>query len=227
MKPYVICHMLMSLDGRIVTLGWPLSSEGRGEYEVTGSSFDANAWMCGRVTMAAFARGEAPAKTPERAEIQKSDYIASGKHSSYAIAIDASGKLNWETNEIGGDHIVTVLTERVATSYLAALQSHEVSYLFGGCETIDLALVLDKLAREFGIDKLLVEGGGKINGAMLEAGLIDELSILVAPIADGSVGTPSLFDLPRPVAPNHAAVRWRLRSLDRRSDDIIWLRYVR
>lgn len=116
--------------------------------------------MCGRVTMAAFAQGEAPVNAPDRSEIQKIDYIAPGEHSSYAIAIDANGKLNWETNEIGGDHVVTVLTKRVSTGYLAALRSQQVSYLFSGRDTIDLALVLDKLGRQFGIEKLLLEGGG-------------------------------------------------------------------
>ena len=32
MKPYVICHMLASVDGRIVTSGWNLSSEGPVSY---------------------------------------------------------------------------------------------------------------------------------------------------------------------------------------------------
>jgi hypothetical protein len=52
--------------------------------------------------------------------------------------------------------------------------------------------------KEFKIKKLLLEGGGKINGAMLGAGLIDGLSLLVAPVADGSMGTPTLFDLETP-----------------------------
>jgi 2,5-diamino-6-(ribosylamino)-4(3H)-pyrimidinone 5'-phosphate reductase len=226
MKPYVICHMLMSIDGRIVTSGWQLSPDGRGEYEATGASFNANAWMCGRVTMAAFAKGRAPAMTTSAA-IEQVDYIAPGEHASYAIAIDARGKLNWETNKIGGDHVVAVLTEKVPASYLAALQARGISYLFGGRDSIDLALVLGKLAGKFHIEKLLLEGGGKINGTMLQAGLIDELSILIAPVADGSSGTPTLFDLAARSLPNHAGVRWSLRAIERRADDIIWLRYVR
>lgn len=43
MKPYVICHMLMSLDGRIVPTNWQLSDEGRAEYETIGASFNADA----------------------------------------------------------------------------------------------------------------------------------------------------------------------------------------
>jgi hypothetical protein len=34
----------------------------------------------------------------------------------------------------------------------------------------------------------------EIDGSFLAAGVIDELSLLFAPVADGSIGTPSLFD---------------------------------
>src|SRR6202034_1844197 len=130
MKPYVICHMLTSLDGRIVTTNWQLSNESRAEYEAAGAFFVGNAWMCGRVTMAAFAKGEHPSNQQHYPPIQKIDYIAPGAHAPFAITIDASGKLDWQTNEIGGDHVVAVVTEKVSTDYLAALQSRRVSYLF-------------------------------------------------------------------------------------------------
>jgi 2,5-diamino-6-(ribosylamino)-4(3H)-pyrimidinone 5'-phosphate reductase len=115
MKPYVVCHMLMSLDGRIVTTNWQLSHESRAEYEETGAFFNADAWMCGRVTMAAFAKGEAVLADRNYPAVQKIDYKAPGTHASFAIAIDANGKLNWQTNEIGGDHVVAILTEKVST----------------------------------------------------------------------------------------------------------------
>ena len=97
-----------------------------------------------------------------------------------------------------------------------------VSYLFGGKSRIELAKVLQKLRARFGIRKLLLEGGGTINGSFLAAKLIDELSILVAPIADGSVGTPTLFDVAKRRVP---ARNLKLVSREKRSGDIVWLRY--
>ena len=82
--------------------------------------------------------------------------------------------------------------------------------------------MLVKLRREFGIEKLLLEGGGGINGSFLAAGLIDELSVLVAPVADGSVGTPSLFDR-RAGAGGARALE--LLAVERRASDVLWLRY--
>ena len=217
--------MLMSMDGRIVTTGWNLSPAGRAEYEATAATYEANAWICGRVTMAAFAQGGTPVLPSAAPTLAKTDYTAPGAHTSYAIAIDASGKLNWTNGDISGDHVVTVLTEQVSPSYLAFLQARGVSYLFAGRDTIDLAMALERLVTRFQIKTLLLEGGGKINGAMLNAGLIDEISLLVAPIADGSIGTPTLFDVVGTVAPPPAGLRWKLLAIEQRADDIVWLRY--
>ena len=57
-RPRVICHMAASIDGRIVVDGWPESIRDavRREYEALHNSYNADAWMCGRVTMEPFAR---------------------------------------------------------------------------------------------------------------------------------------------------------------------------
>ena len=220
-RPYVICHMLPSIDGRIVTRGWDVKNASR-EYERTAATFGADAWIIGRISMEPYA---GKARVPSRKDggrIAREDFVAKHDATSYAIAIDPSGKLRWRANDIDGEHVITVLTESVSDDYLAFLQAKGVSYLFGGKSRIDLAKVLQKLHALFGIRKLLLEGGGKINGSFLAAGLIDELSILVAPIADGSIGTPSLFD----VADRRAHARnLTLLSIEKRGGGIVWLRY--
>jgi 2,5-diamino-6-(ribosylamino)-4(3H)-pyrimidinone 5'-phosphate reductase len=112
--------------------------------------------------------------------LPKTDFIATRESKSYAIAIDPSGKINWKSNHIDSDHIIAVLTEQVTSDYLAFLQSKKVSYLFGGKAKIDLGKVLEKLTKEFKIKKLLLEGGGKINGAMLPAHLGNVVGIWAA-----------------------------------------------
>lgn len=220
-RPYVICHMLPSLDGRIVTRNWDLGN-GTREYERTAATFDADAWIIGRISMEPYAGKTRVPKRKNGEPIAREDFIAGHGATSYAIAIDPSGKLTWNASDIDGEHVITILTESVSDDYLAFLQDKGVSYLFGGKSRIDLAKVLRKLRARFGIRKLLLEGGGKINGSFLAANLIDELSILVAPIADGSVGTPTLFD-----APNRRAQARNLKlvSIEKRPGDIVWLRY--
>jgi len=221
-RPFVTCHMAPSVDGRIVTNAWHMPRVLSAEYERIGASYHADAWIIGRVSMEPYAGN---ARLPGKAgqiPIPRSDFVARTDAPSYAIAVDPSGKLRWESGSIDEEHVVTILTEQVPDRYLAFLRSKGVSYLFGGKNRVDLPTVLHKLWAHFGIRRLLLEGGGKINGSFLDAGLIDELSILIAPVADGSVGTPSLFDAKEGSGPVR---HLKLLSVERRRGGLLWVRY--
>lgn len=223
-RPRVICHMMASVDGRIVTDGWPLHADGRRQYEEIHNSYEPDAWICGRVTMARhFAQGTRPDDEVARQHDAppRDDFRAPGDHSSFAFAVDASGRLAWETSDIDGDHVVAVLSERVSDEYLASLRERGVSYILAGAPEVDLARALEKIAALFGVRTLMLEGGGRINGGFLRAGLIDEVSLLLTPVVDGRIGTPALFDVDEESTPYRLA----LDSVERRPDDLLWLRY--
>lgn len=226
-RPRVICHMATSVDGRIVVDGWPADAAGavRREYEAVHATFDADGWICGRVTMEPFAGGLRPDDEVAQEYTRgapREDFRAPGEHESFAFAIDPRGRLAWASNDIDGDHVVTILSERVSDDYLAFLRDRGVSYLLAGTRDVDLSLALEKIGATFGVRTLMLEGGGRINGGMLRAGLVDEVSVLVAPVADGRVGTPALFDIEGADA---APCRLALEHVERRADDVLWLRY--
>ena len=222
MRPYVICNMISSVDGRIGTKGCPQSFYT--EYQSVEAFHNADAWMCGRISMEPFASKTPYSKQNISRSIPKTDFIAPHTNKTYAVAIDPSGKLAWETNTLyETEYIISVLTEEVSNDYLAFLQSKNISYLFCGESKIDLSKVLEKLAAKFKIKKLMLEGGGKMNGSMLRAGLIDELSILVAPVVDGSAGTSTLFDADGIQQP---APKLKLLETQKLKEDILWLRYA-
>ena len=210
------------MDGRIVTTRWKVPPALYSEYERTAHSFRASAWMIGRISMEPYAgKAKVPRrKTPQ--PIPRTDFIARRDAASYAIALDPSGKLTWRLSSIDEEHVVAILTEGVPDDYLAFLREKGVSYLFGGKTEVNLERALQKLRREFGIQRLLLEGGGKINGAFLAAGLIDEVSVLVVPLADGGTGIPSLFDAPE--GRGHARPL-KLISVEKLRGDLLWLRY--
>jgi riboflavin biosynthesis pyrimidine reductase len=215
--------MAPSVDGRIVTRGWGSLRTLVAEYERTAAAFDADAWMVGRISMEPYAgRARLPARPP-RGRVPPGDFVARADAPSYAVALDPSGKLRWESAAIDGEPVITVLRESVPDRYRAFLRAKGVSYLLGGRREIDLRGVLEKLRARFGIRRLLLEGGGKINGSFLAAGLVDELSILVAPVADGAVGTPTLFDAGERPGP---ARRLSLLAVERRAGELVWLRYA-
>jgi 2,5-diamino-6-(ribosylamino)-4(3H)-pyrimidinone 5'-phosphate reductase len=210
-----------SVDGRIVTRDWPSAKQLTREYERTARTFEADAWIAGRISMQPYAgKAKIPRATTKGRALRK-DFIANASAKSYAITIDPSGKIPWKSNNIDGEHVITVLSGRVSDNYLAFLQDRGVSYLLGGRTEIDLKSVLRRLTKYFRIRTLLLEGGGGINGSFLAAGVIDELSLLVAPTADGSVGTPTLFDVKERKAP----VALRLLSARKLTGDILWVRY--
>jgi riboflavin biosynthesis pyrimidine reductase len=223
-RPRVVCHMMASLDGRIVTDGWPMSEAERGEYEAVHETYEPDAWLVGRVTMERhFADDVRPADAVAREHDgpPREDHVAPGDHDSFAISIDPRGKLVWRSGEIDGDHIVVVCTERVSDDCLAGLRTAGVSYLLAGRNDLDLPLALEKLGALLGVRTLMLEGGGGINGSMLRAGLVDEVSLLVAPVADGRVRTAALFDVGEEATPRRLA----LEGVERRAGDMLWLRY--
>ncbi len=192
-KPYIICHMVTSIDGKITGsfLTTPIGNEASKWYYKVHAEYGADAFACGRVTMdESFTKGFAPDLSEfEGASLDRSDHIADSKAEFYAVAFDRRGRLGWKASAISDDdpgydgaHIIEVLCEDAPDSYLAYLRSIGVSYIFGGKEDLDLELVLNKLYSLFGIKKLLLEGGSEINGSFQREGLIDELSLIIAPV---------------------------------------------
>ena len=226
MRPYVICHMCTSIDGKILGDRWgklPGYKHESDLFETTAASFDIGAWIVGTTTMDEF---DAPKRKLPRAlkRISRNDHIAEPGAKRLAIGADAKGVLRFQKNEVGGDHVVLLLTERVSNDYLAHLQAARVSYLFCGRKEVDLKTALHKLASAFKLRKLMLQGGGKFNGAMLRAGLVDEISHITVPVADGGLGISSMFDIPGNPPPK-AAATLRLYSRKQLPGSVMWCRY--
>jgi 5-amino-6-(5-phosphoribosylamino)uracil reductase len=221
--------MGISVDGRILPRRWKLAegdiSAMTNDYEALHEELAGDAWLIGRVTMAEFARGE-PKTGLSTAGIDRSNHIVTRTAKGYAIGIDSRGKMHFHTDTANGNHLVTVLSELVSDEYLAELRASGISYVFAGKTEVDLPLALETLARELPIKRLLLEGGGLINGAFLKAGLIDELSLLVAPAVDGLEGSRALFDFPGDPDDPPVDVTLKLQSVERREGDYVWLRYT-
>lgn len=225
MRPYIIAHMLSSLDGRIDSAAWiGKSNIDRDafvdDYEDTHRKLAGDAWIVGRTTMEEFADGQIVIANSTR-QISRETFKGASS-GPYALALDPSGKLHWSSNTANGDHVIEILTEQVPDSYLEELQSVGVSYIFAGTTSIDLERAVTKLREEFGIERLLLEGGGRINGSFLAAGLVDEFSLLLAPVLDATTDTPASFDRPGINIPK----RFVFQSVERRDNDLLWLRYL-
>lgn len=226
-RPYVICHMMASIDGK-VTGNFLYSEKGT---EVSETYYEINrqlkgdAFACGRVTMkSSFTNSFKPdLSTFVNADIPDGDYIAM-KHNYYAVSFDTNGKVGWVNSKIHDDdegyddcHIIEVLSENTPKEMLAYYRSIGVSYIFAGENSIDVKTALGKLYSIFGIKKLLLEGGSIINGAFLRAGVVDELSLVTAPIIADKNDKPLFME--------SDMCEFRLKSVKPMQDNSVWLRF--
>ncbi len=205
-RPYIICHMVTSIDGK-VTGDFLFRPECTGATEVyydINRKRKANGFICGRVTMeGSFTGGNTPDLSAYEPMCSKEDYLPDTLSGFYAVAFDPKGKLGWSTNRIidpdgdpgyDGAQIIEVLTAQAEERYISYLRAMEIPYIFAGETEIDTALALQKLKTGFGCETLLLEGGSIINGAFQRADVIDELSLVIAPIVAGADDKPLFTD---------------------------------
>ena len=199
MRPHIICHMGTSIDGRLHPSRFTSPAKGisrdvlRGHYERVHDRFGADGWIVGRKTMSEMAKG-AERTHADAPKVARKAHIAARSGRKLAIGIDVSGRVHYGKDNIGGDHVVAVLGEEVSDAYLTELREDGVSYIFAGTKGDDLPRAMEEIASLLGVKTLLLEGGGKINGAFLKHKLIDEFSTLIHPAIDGLAGVQSIVD---------------------------------
>ncbi len=231
-KPYIICHMITSIDGKITGdfLGDEKFSSHVEEYYRLNREFKADAFLCGRKTM----EESFPQETPENVKvlkpIEKVDFVAT-KSDYYAVCIDSKGKQWWNNSVIidedegyNNAHIISVVSENVSNEFLQHLQNNHVSYIFCGKEDIDLTLLCHKLKMIFGINKLLVEGGGVTNSLFQSENLIDELSIVVTPTIE--LGVESKLNFSSMDSNKYIQKVYELKQAKVLDNNGLWLNYV-
>src|SRR5262249_22746892 len=119
MKPYVICHMNASVDGRLHGSRWrPAENRMAGLFERLHDKLGGGSWLIGRITGSEYSKADA--YPPNASETYpREPWIAKRGAAAYGIALDASGKIAWGRSEIGGDPVVVVLTESASDAHLA------------------------------------------------------------------------------------------------------------
>src|SRR2546430_1210709 len=226
MKPYVICHMCTTIDGRILADRWPKlpgGKDGGSLFETTADTFGIGAWLVGTTTMREFAGRQVKLKAARR-RIERTDHLADHRARRFAIGADAKGALRFQEPDVDGDHLVLLVSDRVGNDYLSHLQDAGVSYLFCGARDVDVKVALDKIRRVLGIRRLMLEGGGTFNGEMLHARLVNEISQVVVPVVAGGRGATTIFDIPGD-PPRKAAAAPTLNSDRKLPGGVSWFRY--
>lgn len=231
MKPKIICHIMSSVDGRLLDSRWSEPFDGTPAsallqvYAAIGRELDTDAWMFGKKTV----RAAFPYKWGVAGHAAPSDqpavFVGERRSKRMFIAADPEADIYFTSPVLRGDNILVIVGRNATEEYLAHLREKRISYVIVDDAT-DLRTGLEVAGREFGIRSVSVQGGGILNGALLAEGLIDELSLVVYPGIDGLSGVPSIFEYAGGETDRPAAGQClQLLSASQREHGVVWLRY--
>ncbi len=220
-KPYIICHMMTSLDGRI-DCQMTESLPGVEEYYSALEDLDAKTHLSGRITAEREISLPGEFKAKKENKIGRSDFYKAKESDSYEIITDSKGRLLWNKISNQEKPLLILTSENVSIEYLDYLKERNISWIATGKNEVDLAKACETLTNQFNIKRMTIVGGGHINGAFLEKGLIDEVSILIGAGIDGREGMVSVFD---GLARESNVVPLHLESVKSFSSGAVWLRY--
>ena len=214
--------MIASVDGRI-DCDMTEQIEGGNEYYEALEALDCPSMLMGRVTMQMHYALAEPFVAHDTTPIDREAFHVARRAEAYCIGVDTRGKLQWGENEFDGQALLIITDEKCPKAYHDRLTEQGISWIATGRDGINLARAMELLAEEFSIERLAVTGGGHINGAFLEAGLLDEVSYMVAPGIDGRAGMAAVFD--GIADKSRPATQLRLESI-KQMGETVWMRYA-
>ena len=243
-RPRVVIHAVASVDGRITLAPDVLLLYGDERWlAVAGSSDDVYERLKFTYKPQVFLEGSGsfvlsntePEPLPPVAGDPQSlyqdflphDVVHRPGHQGWFTVVDSRGRVRWLYKEYEGWegwHLLVLVAHHTPPEYLAYLQRENIPYLIAGEKRVDLHTALEKLGSQLGVTCVVSTAGGKLNGALLRAGLIDEISVEFFPAVIGGFKTPALFNSPE-LTPDEWPTRLRLISAQVQTDGHVWLRY--
>ncbi len=223
---------MSSIDGRLNGNRWSTPFDGKDRnilftpYYTISEHLSPDAHMLGRNTVQIHFCPKTFDHTGLPEVARPEPYLALSPTSRKLFILDPHGKIFYDTNIIMDSGLVAVLGENVSEAYLAYLRENDISYLFAGVDGHDLEKAMNQIGELFGIERIVLEGGGIVNGQFLKHGLVDEFSLMIYPGIDGLAGVHSIIEytgcgdeLPA------AGQSLELISADKLENGIIWLCY--
>jgi len=109
------------------------------------------------------------------------------------VVVDSRARTPPEA-EVLGEGCILAVSRAAPEGRLDSLRER-CEIVVAGEERVDLAELMSILKKR-GVKRLMVEGGATLNWSLIEAGLVDEISIFVGPMIIGGEGAPTLVDGP-------------------------------
>jgi 2,5-diamino-6-(ribosylamino)-4(3H)-pyrimidinone 5'-phosphate reductase len=218
MRPYVTLHNAVSLDGRLLQWGMV---DMELYYGLVGR-FAEQATLAGADTILAGASHEDVA--PDEDGSTKVAAAAPGD-APLLVVPDSRGRIRiwrWLLSQPYWRAGVALCSSATPRGHLDYLERHGVERILAGKDHVDLAVALSELRARYDVERVRVDSGGTLNGMLLKLGLVDEVSLLVAPVLMGDGASRPFY---HPPASAEGYTSLKLLHQERLTGDNLWLRY--
>lgn len=221
-RPHVFINVAVSADGKMDTFerkGAAISSK-RDKERVDELRASADGILVGGKTLL-----EESPKLTVRSKALREGRIQRGlSPNPIKVGVVSVADIPLESDFIkaGDARVVIFTTSQTSKSQIEALRAAGVEVFVDDAPRVNLNKMMLAL-KKIGVDHLMVEGGGTINFELMRLGLVDELSIYIAPIIFGGANAPTLADGLGLVRSD--AVALKLADVQTHDDGGIILRY--
>lgn len=222
MRPRITIHNAVSLDSRL--LEWGMVDMGL-YYGLVGG-FAEQATLAGADTLLAGAAHEGV--SPDDAVPPAAD-ASLNPEAPLLVVPDSRGRIRiwrWLLAQPYWRAGVALCSDSTPKEHLAYLERAGVQHITAGSGHVDMETALSELRLRHGVERVRVDSGGTLNGVLLKLGLVDEVSLLVAPVLMGDdVSRPFYHSHVRDNAESGGHVGLKLTHLEQLGEDNLWLRY--
>jgi 2,5-diamino-6-(ribosylamino)-4(3H)-pyrimidinone 5'-phosphate reductase len=219
-KPKVIIFNGLSLDGR---MDFSSGAIDMGLYYELASRWNADAMLSGSETMLTAEASATEAEPVTYTPPEEFHPLAVPR----LVVVDSRGRIrNWNTlrSQPFWREVTVLCSQTTPPDYLEYLNHRGVPFIIAGHDQVDLRAALDELNTRFGVKSIRVDSGGILNGALLRAGLVDEVSLLIDPCLVGGTSPHTWFVAPD-LTSAEGVTRLRLIHCEQIQENVIWLRY--
>ncbi|MDW5561648.1 MAG: dihydrofolate reductase family protein [Methanomassiliicoccus sp.] len=210
MLPYLVIHNAVSVDGRMDRLDVDMEL-----YYSLISTWKEDLTLCGSETMmrSGIEMWEHDGSTdPSRPLLAVVD--SRGRFRSWGRAVPS---MYWRAG-------VALCSELTPREHLEYLRKEGVEVMVAGRDKVDLRAALEMLSEKHAVKVIRVDSGGTLNGVLLQAGLVSEVSVMVQPQLIGGASPSSLFQVPD-LPPGERGLKAELISSRELKGGAVWLRY--
>lgn len=143
------------------------------------------------------------------------------------IVPDSRGRLKtwhyWKEQQYWRD-CIALCSHATPQKYLTYLAERHIHHLIAGDDHVDLVQALRMIGAQYDVKTIRVDSGGTLNGVLLRAGLVDEVSILICPSLVGGSSPRSLYRADDLTSADEV-IGLKLIHSEECKDGSIWLRY--